>query len=98
MESLQYLRIQSTESLSVNQIEIALHSLMSDFLTNEKESQVLMKTPKLHYLALKDQNSHVLYLPGFNCPAFERIKLVKSKALCANGIGSAVEGDLYGFG
>ena len=53
---------------------------MSDFLTNTKESQVLTETPRPRYLAVEVQNYHVLYQPGFNRPAFERIKLVRSSA------------------
>lgn len=64
MERLQYLRIQS--NLSVNQIELALHSLMS-----------VKETPKLRYLALREDNYRIHYETGVNCQMVH-IKLMKS--------------------
>lgn len=76
MESLQYLRLNS--SFPVKDIRFALHSLMTDFLTNTKESRVLTETSKLRYLALGTDNYRIHYQPGFNCQAYQRIKLVKT--------------------
>ena len=77
LESLEYLCIQSTGSLSEFDCLRSLHLLQGDFLTRTRELSVLTETPELHHIRLGNTNYDVRYRPGVRCSLFERIALIE---------------------